>query len=169
MCKVWFSWTTCWGHPFCIDKLAQLKLCALCHVEASVDQYLHKQRYGLHAGNLSSVYRISSQNVKSSCATFDYFLHTNTILVTDIEAAKKSLLKKQITIQKSQSTLYNKVKSSLSSTRQQRWGKTQPSVEKGRRKQQQWGILSKQLQRWIQTLPSQKLVNKDVGMFQSFL
>lgn len=42
--------------------------------------YLYKQWYGLHAGNLSSVYRVSGQNMKRSCAALYYFLHANAIL-----------------------------------------------------------------------------------------
>lgn len=48
------------------------------HVEHT---HLYKQRYGLHAGDLASVYGVSGQNVKRSCAALDYFLHTNPVLV----------------------------------------------------------------------------------------
>ena len=45
--------------------------------------YLYKQWYGLHACNLSSVYGVSRQNVKCPCAALYYFLHTNSILMTE--------------------------------------------------------------------------------------
>lgn len=42
--------------------------------------YLNKEWYGLHAGDLASVYRVSGHNVKRSCATLYDFLHANAIL-----------------------------------------------------------------------------------------
>lgn len=65
------------------------------HVVACMWVYLHKQWYGLHAGDLSSVYGVSGQNVKRSCAALYYFLHTNTILVTETDR-KTTALKKEI-------------------------------------------------------------------------
>lgn len=43
-------------------------------------RYLYEEWYGLHAGDLASVYRISGHNVKCSCAALYDFLHTNAIL-----------------------------------------------------------------------------------------
>lgn len=42
--------------------------------------YLYEEWYGLHAGNIASVDRISGHNVKCSGATLYDFLHANAIL-----------------------------------------------------------------------------------------
>lgn len=42
--------------------------------------YLYEEWYGLHAGNLASVDRVSGHNVKRAGATLYDFLHANAIL-----------------------------------------------------------------------------------------
>lgn len=46
--------------------------------------YLYEQWYGLHAGDLSSVYGVSGHDVKCSRAALYDFLHANPILITEI-------------------------------------------------------------------------------------
>lgn len=53
--------------------------------------YLYKERYGLHAGDLSSVYRISGHDVKRSCAALYNFLHAYTILIRKTDGNKSHL------------------------------------------------------------------------------
>lgn len=47
--------------------------------------YLYKEWYGLHAGDLSPVYGVSSHDVKCSCAALYNFLHANTVLIKKID------------------------------------------------------------------------------------